>query len=120
MTRLSSKSFGICGSEYLDIELVNDPVSPYYGRRPVPPMLDAQMDRQWMTFMSKKKKTVLTELKKKIFKQKREDWLEIFLSIFILLSNLEFCYRHQCKKLKREKDAVSLGILFISHEREKC
>ena len=106
MTRFISKNFGICGEEDIGIEIVTDPESPYVGRRPIPPILDAQLDLKWMDLMRQKKRVVLTDLQGKIFKHRLEHWLETFLCLFILLSNLEFSYQHQCHKLRRASAVV--------------
>ncbi|OCL09703.1 hypothetical protein AOQ84DRAFT_220524 [Glonium stellatum] len=85
ITRLASKSFNIAGDESLGISEVEDPQSPYYNRKPIPPLLDAQIDHILMTKMSKVKKKVLSELKRRVFatrEKKRENWYPVFLTIF--------------------------------------
>lgn len=101
ITRLASKSFNICGKERLGIEIVEDPASPYYRRTPIPPFLDAQIDQIWMEKMGKSKKEMLSELKKKIMGRKEEDWYQIFLTLFLLIANLEFIYKVQNDQLNR-------------------
>ena len=108
MTRLFSKSFGICGPETLGIPFAHDPYSPYYGRTPIPPILDAQLDQIWREIMIKLKKQALARLKPKVLQHKPEDWLETFLSVFILLDNIEFSYRHQRAQLQRQQKTVSI------------
>ena len=106
MTRLFSKSFGIVGAEKLDIKEATDPWSPYFGRVPIPPLLDAQLDKIWRDVMDKGKKAVLKDLRRRVLQHKLEDWLESFLVMFIWLLNVEFSYRHQCKQLDLHKRAV--------------
>lgn len=104
ITRLASKSFNITGDETLGIPKVEDPQSPYYNRKPIPPLLDAQIDRIWIAKMSKVKKKVLSELKKRVFatrEKKRENWYPIFLTIFVLTWNLEFLFQNQNRQLER-------------------
>lgn len=114
MTRLFSKSFGIAGAEKLDIDESTDPWSPYFGRVPIPPLLDAQLDKLWRDMMDKEKKAVLRELRPKVLHHKLKDWLECFLVMFLLLLNVEFSYRHQTKQLAMHKNAVSTGSEFQS------
>jgi hypothetical protein len=106
LTRLCSRSFGITGQERLGIAEVTDVQSPYFGRVPVPPILDAQIDELWRAHMIRSKKALLSKLKASIFARRRDAWLEIFLTIFILLSNIEFCYRQKCGQLRRHVSAV--------------
>ncbi|OAP64476.1 hypothetical protein AYL99_00448 [Fonsecaea erecta] len=101
MTRLLSKSFNLHGKESLGIATVDDPMSPYFGRKPIPPFLDAQIDQMWMQLLSKVKKRLLSELKRKIMGRKKEDWYQIFLSLIILIANLEFVYSVQNDQLRR-------------------
>ena len=110
MTRLSSKSFNLMGSETLGISEVQDQSSPYYGRIPIPPLLDAQIDFLWMAMMDKLKKPVLAELKRKMMGRKREHWYEIFIVTLILLANLEFVYENQNRQLERYCEEVSFVI----------
>lgn len=106
LTRLGSKSFGVRGEEDLGIKTDEHPLSPYRGRKPVPVMVDREMFKIMLQFMSSKRKPVLSELKRKIMKRDRSLWFEIFLTIFILMSNLEFSYHHQVRKLKRHQAAA--------------
>lgn len=101
MTRLLSKSFNLTGKETLSIPEVDDPVSPYFGRRPIPPLLDAQIDQLWMQIMKKIKKNLLSELKRKIMGRRKEDWYQNFLTLLILIANLEFVYAVQNDQLNR-------------------
>jgi hypothetical protein len=107
MTRLYCKSFGIAGEDLLGIDMVTDEASPYFGRVPIPPILDAQIDEIWRTNMTKRKKKMLSMLKSRILNSKLHEWFETFLTIFIILNNLEWSYRQKCSQLQRHMDAVS-------------
>lgn len=108
ISRLVSKSFNIMGSESLGIEAQTDPESPYYGRIPIPPLLDAQIDRIWMDKMVTLKECALSDLNRMIFDKKRqENWYMVFLTTLILLYNIETVYQHQCIQKKRYQDNVS-------------
>lgn len=71
----------------------------HYGRRPTPVMLDAQIATIWMGIMGKARKQLLAELKKIILGRKRENWYTIYLTVFIILWNLEYVYEHQKERL---------------------
>lgn len=106
LSRLASKTFSIRGEKDLGIPSDEHPLSPYLGRKPVPVMVDREMFLTWLYLMNKKQKVVLAQLKRKIMLRKRELWFEIFLTVFVLMSNLEFCYQHQVRKLKLHQDAA--------------
>lgn len=92
ITCLISKSFNLAGTETLGIRPVDDPVSPYYGRIPIPMYLDTQLDEMWEGVMGKISKKLLSELKRKILGRKKEHWYEVCLCLIILLANLETVY----------------------------
>ena len=108
MTRLISKSFNIVsGHKALGLGPVRDPSSPLHGRIPIPPMLDAQMDSILMELMKSRQRHGLSKLKTMMMSHSRENWFKIFLTIIVLLSNLEFLYEHQNDQISRYGTAVS-------------
>ncbi len=107
MTRFFSRSFGISGSETLGIEEVKDCRSPYFGRVPIPPMLNSQLDTLWRSMLKAESKSVLKALKQAIMRHTREEWLFNFLTMFILVQNIEFSYQHQCAQLRKIQTGVS-------------
>jgi len=111
MTRLSMRSFNITGSETLGINRVDDPESPYCGRIPIPPLLDAQLDHLWMGKMNGTRKSMFSQLKSMIMDKakRRQNWYMIFLTILILLSNLEMIYQNQYQQRIRYGKTVSLS-----------
>ena len=74
-----------------------DPHSRYYGRVLIPTVLDAQLDEIWMSKMSCLSKQTLKNLEKMIRSEKsrRENWYRIFLTMLILLYNIEAVYQSQ-------------------------
>lgn len=110
LSRLASKSFNIYGQETLGIRQEMDPECPYYGRRPMPPLLDAQLDHMLMEKMEILKKSVLSELRRMIAGQGRKHWFKIYLIISILLFNLESVYQNQCRQIRRYQERVSCTI----------
>ena len=110
LSRLASKSFNIYGQETLGIRQELDPECPYYGRIPIPPLLDAQLDHMLMDKMEILKKSVLSELRRMIAGQGRKHWFKIYLIMSILLFNLEFVYQNQCRQIQRYQERVSCTI----------
>ena len=108
MTRLISKSFNISsGHEALGLGPIADPSSPLHGRIPIPPMLDAQMDSILMDFMRSRQRRGLSKLKALMMSHSKENWFMIFLTIIVLLSNLEFLFEHQIEQIRRYGNTVS-------------
>ena len=70
-------------------------------------MLDAQIDNLLMEKMRVLKIHVLSVLRRMIAAQGRKHWFQIYLTISILLLNLESVYRNQCRQIQRYKEPVS-------------
>lgn len=69
--------------------------SPYYGRIPVTPIMDFQLDNITIHYLLVPwKSRILKELQKKILGNRKEDWLEVHLTMFILLNNVERQVKH--------------------------
>ena len=113
MSRLASKSFNLFGANTLGISRQEDPDCPYYQRIPIPPFLDAQIDQLWMYKMAELRKKVLTSLRAMIVKRGRQPWLKIFLTIQVLLFNLEFLYQNQNDQTKKYQERVWRSIQFL-------
>ena len=113
MSRLASKSFNLFGANTLGIPQQQDPDCPYYKRIPIPPLLDAQIDKLWMCKMAELRKKVLTSLRAMIVKRGRQQWLKIFLTIQVLLFNLEFIYQNQDDQTKKYQERVWRSIRFL-------
>lgn len=62
---------------------------------PVPPKVDHQTDTAMIESMKKDGPNLVKKLKKLIDKRDRRDWYEIFLTVFVVLNNLEFLLRRQ-------------------------
>lgn len=112
MSRLASKSFNIHGIKTLGIRREQDPDCPYYNRIPIPPLLDAQIDSLWMDKMAVLRNKVLKELRALIVERGQKHWLVIFLTILVLLFNLEFIYQNQHEQTKHYQETVSNMIQF--------
>ena len=112
MTRLISRSFNVVsGPDALRLAPVRNPTpdssSPFYGHLPIPPMLDAQLDSILMEFMKERQRHGLSKLKGIVMSHSRENWFMIFLTILVLLSNLEFLYENQNEQKRRYGTTVS-------------
>ena len=94
-SRLIEAPWRICGHETLGMDVCVDINSPYYGRIPVTPIMDFQIDNIAIHYLLMPwKAKLLKELQKKILANRKEDWLEIHLTMFVLLNNVERQVRH--------------------------
>ena len=112
MTRLISKSFNVVsGPEAFKLAPIGNPSPnpsfPFHERIPIPRMLDCQLDSILMEAMKHRQKHGLSKLKAIMMSHSRENWLMIFLTVLVLLSNLEFLYENQNKQKERYGTTVS-------------
>ena len=107
LTRLAYEGYGIlAGDQHFQVELVDNPKSPYNGTVPISPILDHQLDTVGIEYMSKLRSNVLRCLKAKIARRRESQWYEEFLTFFVLLHNLEYIYQKQYKYMKRHESTV--------------
>ena len=111
------KSFNISDiddGETLGIGVVNDRDSPYYGRIPIPTLLDAQIDELWMEMIERRRKHVLSQLTNMIYdRNKRENWYGVFLTTLILMLNLEAIFQNQHRQKGRYGTVSSITLFYL-------
>jgi hypothetical protein len=111
-TRLIERTWRICGKDTLGLEPVLDKSNPWCNIIPVTPIMDQQLDQIVI-------REVLTPLKIYILKElhsrmeNREKakryWFEIFLTIFVLLNNVET--QLSMERQFAQRYGMSVGIL---------
>ncbi|KAH7377963.1 hypothetical protein BKA64DRAFT_246767 [Cadophora sp. MPI-SDFR-AT-0126] len=90
-TRLTEKPWRICGEQTLGLLPRDEPDNPWNGIIPVTPIMDTELDDIVIRGqLLPLRQMFLTELKQKIDERKRENWLEIYLSMFIMMCNVEW------------------------------
>jgi hypothetical protein len=89
---MCARGRGLDGEEKLGQQKVADPSSPFYNQVPIPPMLDYQCDTVTIKWMSKSAAAFIKTLWKKFSNKKRDDWSEVFLTLFIMVNNVEYVY----------------------------
>jgi len=81
----------ICGGLQIGATMTNEPGHPYHGFIPVTPIMDTQIDDLVIRVLIKPRLDgFLAKLKNKLDEKKRENWLEVFLAAFIIMSNIGF------------------------------
>ena len=77
------------------METITDPDNIFFGRVPITPIMDTQLDQIVIQdTLIPLKQQVLKELQTKIFKKDRSNWFELFITIFLLLNNIEIATAH--------------------------
>jgi hypothetical protein len=73
----------------IGLEPTNSRGHPFDGIIPVTPVMDTQLDHIFIRdLLIPLTKRLLKTLKEKIDEQKKENWFEIYLAMFIMMSNM--------------------------------
>ncbi len=104
------------GDETLGMAAVDDPSSPYFGIKPIPMALDYQIDWVLIRNLRRRRDKVLRELKVKVMRRKREEWLEVFLAVFIVLNSIEQFTQHDQRYHRRNNPDVSSTFFFYFNQ----
>lgn len=92
-TRLSAGCGTPEGDETLGIGNVSNADSGFVGEKPLPPAIDHQIDVAIWEILHEDHQALIKQLKAKIFCKGRKPWLEIFLTVFVALANMQFVHR---------------------------
>lgn len=104
-----AKPLTLCGSETLGVQqrLADKGVTYYDQAVPLPTFLNYQLDTLAMMCIQGYQKNIIKSLQAKIFTANRgKNWYEVFLTIFVLLGNLEHLYQAQRRYIQRHKKTV--------------
>lgn len=94
-SKLCANERSLTGAELLGLTPVEDVTSHLYGHVPIPPVLDYQCDSVAIEWMKSLTTDLLEAMTSRIKKRQHSEWFEIFLTIFVLLNNLEYVYDKQ-------------------------
>lgn len=80
--------------EKIGLEPQNEPGHPFCGFTPVTPIMDTQLDdlaiRELLVPFTSR---FLKSLKERFDEKKRENWMEIYFALFIMMSNIGWTIR---------------------------
>lgn len=111
VSRMASNPESICDTEKVG-PLVTDSSSPYYGMRPLPPVMNAQLEViMYSTLLRPLRKSILADLELLLRQKERSNWLTIYLTLFILLHNCSLTTRRDEEFARRSKLSVCTFIL---------
>lgn len=69
-------------------------------------MLDYQLDTTVIGWMELSMKKMLKQLWKVLLKRDKNDWFEVYITVFILIHNFEVVYENQVDYIQIHGDAV--------------
>ncbi|PVH98876.1 hypothetical protein DM02DRAFT_656926 [Periconia macrospinosa] len=104
-SRLCAAKRTLLSEESLGMSVINVEDAPDFGHIPIPPMLDYQLDTIMIQWMESGMKQMLKQLWSILLKRHKKDWFEVYLSIFILIHNLEVVFECQKVYIQLHQDA---------------
>ncbi|KAF3940061.1 hypothetical protein ABW19_dt0209659 [Dactylella cylindrospora] len=89
---LAATERSLCGEELLGQppDGIDDRTSPLFGLIPIPPQLDNQLDNHIIRGMKDKASKLLKNIWTKLKNKKKVDWLELWITTYIMLNTVEF------------------------------
>ena len=95
------------GNETLHIAAIANPSAGHIGETPLPPAIDHQIDVAIWKILKKDQQDLIKELKKKLYYESgRQPWLEIFLTFFVSLANVQYVHGQALKWKKCQQQTV--------------
>lgn len=110
---MAQEFFAVQEDNDLGIGKVVDPLSVHDQQCPVPPVLDHQLDVLMIVEMIKMKNAMLESMRRMIEDRRRNNWYEVYLTMFVLLSNLQYVFQKQQRYQKLHYGTVRLHPLKI-------
>ena len=106
------------GSETLGIAEIVNPGAGHVGERPLPPAIDHQIDVAIWETIREDQKSLIKMLKQKLYEQSgRKPWLEIFLTFFVSLANVQYVHGQATAWMKCQQQTVIHCRLWILYRR---
>ena len=83
------KGWQICGTETLDMHVVEEENSPLHGTVPVPRVLQNQLDHLLECYIYQTERHLLDRLEKTIKEKERAEWVATYLTMVVILHVFE-------------------------------
>lgn len=117
VNRMIEYDWRINGSETLGHSPNFEPGCPWFGKVPVTPMMDTQLDQIIINdFLNPLRRKVLEELQQKMYSAAKESFYEIFLAVFILATNTQLLLRHSRNNAARYRAKSRYNSLSLAKE----
>ena len=103
--RIIERRWRICGNDTLGLQPIRESNHPWNGIIPITPTMGVHLDQIVIqSILIPLKDKLLHELQEKVYRDcnnRRENWLEIFLVTFVLLSSIERLLSHSYSFAKK-------------------
>ena len=94
------------GNETLEIAEIVNPSAGHIGERPLPPAIDHQIDVAIWEIIKEDQQSLIRMLKEKLYQAGHKPWLEIFLTFFVSLSNVQYVHSQALEWKKCQQQTV--------------
>ena len=94
------------GNETLDIPEIVNPSAGHIGERPLPPALDHQIDVAMWEIIKEDQQSLIRMLRDKLYESGPKPWLEIFLTFFVSLANVQYVHSQALEWKKCQQQTV--------------
>ena len=99
------------GTETLGIPKFSNASAGHVGDRPLPPAIDHQIDVAIWETLLKDMQSLLKKLKQKLYNNKgSKPWLELFLTFFVSLANIQYVHGRATEWMKCQQQTVGIAI----------
>jgi hypothetical protein len=110
ISRMIEIPWQMCGEDTLGVERVKDKGSPHFGKIPIPPIMDTQLDQVVIQRILKPlRQSVVDKFEHMITPAKPEAWWEVYLASFVLLNHIERLARHSVDHARTHTMRVSIS-----------
>jgi hypothetical protein len=89
-SKLCGTEKSLAGEERLGLQAVDEPGALLHGLVPAPPKIDHQLDTVVIDWMTKNATNLMKHLAMKLVAKTQQDWFDIFLTLFIIINNIEY------------------------------
>ena len=94
------------GTETLGIPRIVNASAGHVGDRPLPPAIDHQIDVAMWETIRKDQQSLLKKLKQKLYNKGPKQWLELFLTFFVSLANIQYVHGRATEWMKCQQQTV--------------
>lgn len=103
------------GAETLGIPQIVNASAGHVGDRPLPPAIDHQIDVAMWETIRKDQQSLLKMLKQKLYDKGTKQWLELFLTFFVSLANIQYVHGQATDWMKCQQQTVGLALRQFLH-----
>ena len=103
------------GTETLGIPQIVNASAGHVGDRPLPPAIDHQIDVAIWETIRKDQQCLFKKLKQKLYSTGPKQWLELFLTFFVSLANIQYVHGQATAWMKCQQQTVGFALRQFLH-----